>query len=279
MITIYNETANAWRKTKINDRISKLTMTVDLEEGKKRYLDVITSNDVEYTELESFVNMEGCRDLVTDNVSVKFQKKDIRPMIISSVKPNMASDILLITIDLNKRIIKSIKNTRAAILNYFIAGGVLTLVVSVKEFENKSTFEFVLHDKETVSDDTYSFTKSRDGFYSLIVTTSQVEEALEKPTYRISRFRPSRATHLIFVSKKDEGTFKTEFTRHDKHFVKYFNGLGELSDAIEDAKKYGYKAATYFADAENDTKINEVLKETFMVLNTMKKDGKITFVK
>lgn len=279
MITIYNETANAWKKTQINDRISKLTMSVDLEEGKKRYLDLITSNDVEYTDLDKFVNMEGCRNLTEGNVSVKFHKKDIKPMIISAIKPNLSSDILLITIDLKKRIVKSIKNTRAAILNYFIAGGVLNLVVSVKEFENKSSFEMVLHDRETVTDDTYTFTKSKDNHYSLIVSTSQVDEALEKPTYRIARFRPSRATYLIYVSKKDEETFKNSFARHDKHFVKYFDGLGELSDAIEEAKKYGYKAVTYFADAESDSRITELLKETFMVLNTMTKDGKITFVK
>lgn len=285
MLTIFNESTTPWAMTSINERISKFTMNVELEEGKRKFMDVIVSNDVECVEdISGFVSMTtGSEVISNDNISVKFQNKDLKPMIVKSTNPNVSSDIILLTINLNGRIITGIeKKGNAAVLGHFIAKDMFIAAVSIKNTNDDSKFEFTLQKESTVY--TYTFVKSVDGTYVLSIIETEVEEKIEKPSFVITHFRPSRPTNLIFVSERDLESLKSTYTRYDKHNVITFNTVESLEEAIEKVKATGYKAATLYNNKERertkrDSMCFEKVKASFKSFNLLSNLGKVSFIK
>jgi len=279
MLVIYNESNIGWEKVKINDRISKFVTSRHLKNGKVRYIDILTSNDLSDLDVSDCINMDYCKTIYAGPTAARFQKKDLKPLIVATDKTN--NDIVLVTIALNGRILKSVSNPRAGILNYMIAKSELIMAFSIRDFGEGYTFGFTVHDPNLIADTTYSFVRTGDE-YVLTTSVSQVESALTAPSFKITKFRPSVPTNLIFVNAKDKDAFTSTYSKHNYHDVHYYNNEAELNDLITEYKANKYDAVTLFENsATMDNRYASVvttIKSSFRLVNILFNNKKVYFI-
>ena len=279
MLVIYNESSTAWERTQINDRILKYSTTRTLKDGKNRYIDILASADLDSEKSTDYVEMNDCAVLYDGMTNIRFQKKDVKPFIVTSDKSDI--DILLITISLKGKILTSITNTKAGILNYMIARGELAMVVSVRDFGAGHKFEFTVHDPKLIADTKYTFTRTENK-YHLETTITQVEKAITDPNFKIVKFRPSAPTNLILVNEQDKDAFLQAFNKSQYHDVQYYSTGEELCNIVDNYKRNKYDAITLFENgtalSDNYVGTRKMLKSKFRIVNVLFNSGRTYFI-
>lgn len=291
MLAIFNESEFAWSNATISQYVSRMTgerTVTKNEETSVKHVDILVSNDfnVDNTLLNECVSMESCKTLFAGNTNVKFQQKDERPLVTTGTKYN--TDVMFVTIKLKGRIIKDfVHNQNVHCLAKLIAADELTLIVSMKDFGNPedTMFGIVLHDAKTKTEYTYAFAKNENNEFGLAIESIVVEHAIDRPTFRLNTYRPTRVTHLVFVEDGDYNAFSSAYDGKDKHNILVFaDGSGmDLGDAIETAKNEKYKAVTLFVNKgtivkqeyEEYTDYVNNLKENFKVVNLLLNTGRV----
>lgn len=284
MLAIYNESKTNWIRATINNKTSKITASRVLNDGKVRYLDVLISNDIDTSDVVNAKSMNEetpCTTLYEGKTAVKFKSKDLKPFITKSDKFN--TDVLFINISLKGKIIKNMSGNHS-ILAYLIAQGELFLIVSMSDKDDAMKFDLVLHDPNIVADTTYTFEK-KNGKYYVASDMVQTDAVITKPTYKVTRFRPARPTHVIFVCDSDESIVKKVLKYPDSHNIKVYidNDEDDIMAFINPLKESGYKAATLFVNRDEFTGSDDeiygneydLLKNNFKFLNILLNNGKI----
>lgn len=281
MLAMYNESGTNWVRAGINSKTSKITTSRTLNDGKVRYLDVLINDEIATPILGEAVNMSEFRTLYDGNTSIKFKSKDLKPYITKSDKYN--TDVLFVNIALKGRIIKNISENNSVIA-YLIAHGELFLILALNDKNEPVNVNVTLHDPNAAADTVYSFEKI-NGRYFVNSDTVQTDAVINKPTYKINRFRPARPTNVIFTADVDSHNVKDNLKYPDSHqiFVYRFGDFGSSFTDIETLKKNGYKAATLYVDQEtfvgsDDNNYGEMfntLKKNFKFVNILLSNGRV----
>jgi len=218
-------------------------------------------------------------------------KKDFNPFIIQS-KNNHNTDILLITLNVGKRMIVSISKDFISVLEHYLLDGELTLIVAVNK--RSKPLEIRLYDKYTKSDVVYTVTINDEEIKDVVEGTEIITEVVGKVVYSkkildsknekeyrpyiISNFRPSRPTHTIFALKSDVNKLRElhpKFSNTSAFNIVEFNNI-ELPYIIKEIKAQRFNAVTLFVDSEYYN--NRVKKFYSNALSLLEHDFKIFFI-
>ena len=226
----------------------------------------------------------SCKVIFPGDTSVKFKNKDLSPLVVSSNDPKYNTDLLFITIPLEKGVVTKINGKKAAVLKHIIAHDMIALVVSIRPYNGRYVFELTVHNEEKSIVVKYGFERQENSekYTSSIIESQLLTEEGEVEPLKIPNFRPQKPTHLIFVNNKDEKEFNEVCKAVDKHYVIYYNDANNLPDFIEEAHKDRYKAVTLFVGKDNekaDPEVFELMKKSFMFMNIMYGTGKVSIIK
>lgn len=276
MIYMYNETNTPWTYSAITDRYARFTVAKKVDEMKTRYFN-LASTTLAIENIESYVNMDSVDTIYSGTVGLLFQKRDCAPMVTTTTK--YAKDILMMNIQLNGSVIKSINSTTMNVINYMIAKGELILVVSGDD-NTDNTIEIVLHNNREKNVTTYVFTKNGNT-YNVETYTEETGEILSSPNFKIYKFRPSRPTHAILVNDGDDGDYfdNNKLVQPDRHVIHYFNDEN-IGSVIDSLKKDKYNAVTLFVNKEELDNGEQLahfpaIKKAFAVVNILLNNKKV----
>lgn len=286
MIAIFNETNNPWELKITNDKFSKISTSMDTYNNKKKFINVSLSHMNIDTDIEKYVDMGNtCKTIYDKPTTIKFKNKDLGPIVSSCEDPKYNTDVLFITIPLNKGVITEIGGEKAVILKHIIANGVLTMIASIRPViakHNRYMFNITISNSETGTDTKYAFDRV-DGENRYTVSVIESESTNEEVnTLKIMNFRPMKPTHLVFVHNDDVNEFKAVCKNIDRHNVVYFNDELTLASGIENARAVHYRAATLFvskADEKANPAIFDHMKSSFAAMNIMYGTGKVSVIK
>lgn len=282
MIVIYNESKTNWIRANINDKTSKLTTSRTLADGKVKYLDILMTNEIQTPDMNEFISMKECKVLYDGITNVKFKNKDLKPFITTADKYN--TDIMLINVSLAGKIIKDIRTENTYIVGYLIAKGELFLIVSVRDTNDPTYIEVILHSSQIVADTTYKFEK-KDGKYIATNDVAQVADVITNPSFKINIYRPARPTHAIIVNSSEYDALTKVLKYSDSHEITTFvdHNMDALASIIENLKRVGYKAITLYVNNNRFMGVNDhtysnefkTLKDNFKFVNILLNDGKV----
>lgn len=275
MIYIYNETNTPWAYSKLTDKYSRFTVAKKVDESKTRYMN-LSSTVMPIENIESYVNMDSVDTLYTGTIGLMFQKRDCSPMLTTTTK--FSKDIVLMNLNLKGSVIKAINSDTMNVINYMIAKGELSLVLSGEETGNNNV-EIVLHNDKEKLTTTYKFTKE-GGHYLVEVIVEETGETLAAPNFKIHKFRPNRPTHAIVVHESDDEYFENaQPVPVDRHVIYHYRDTN-VDDIIGLLKKDKYNAVTLFvnkSELENNEQIKNftAFKKAFAVVNILLNTKKV----
>lgn len=286
MLAIYNESNHAWGIKSLSKFVGSLyterIVNKNNESATKR-TDVIISKDLGELNLESYVNMTDAATVYENKTNVKFQQKDERAIIGVGDKYN--TDVIVFTLALNGRIVKDFERTpNVNCLNYLIAGGELSAIVSVKETNNPAdatTFNIVLHDNKSKTDTTYTFSKVGNK-YTVYAASRVADEVIDRPTFKFIAYRPARVTRLVFVAYNDSSAFNETYT--DKRATNIVRGfstdtdIDDLDSVIKASQNDKFRAVTVFVNADEETVSRKDFGEYNDIINTVKANFRVVNV-
>lgn len=278
MIGIYNETRTNWETKTINENVVCFSKRKELlnAEGKPMiktshiiaYKDIFGDddyvtkllNDIAYN--DAYINMKNINTVPIDT-SIVFSKKDYDPFITKG--GYKTKDIILISIKLNGCRILEFSNENTFILDGYISGGELTLIVSLNNFENNFSIKML-----TLRGDIKEYNFGRNVIENkLFVTkgyrdaaTDEVKESFKETSFMIKKFRPSRSTYTIVAYEKDLDKLK-ELVDETKYNIVTINKTN-IDAVIEGLKSQNYKAVTLFLNTDDVTSLTKRIYNSAM---------------
>ena len=281
MITIYNESNTPWSLEAINETCSRLSSTIKYTNKEKAELRKtiginVTGENVfgEELNLDKLIEMKEPVTISNKSTNTAFRKKDCRAYITTDTKFN--KNLVFATIKLNG---STITDITAPVLEYYIACGYICMIVATND-----AFTVSMHDAKNNIDTTYAFcTYEEDGAYNVTISESTPEET-EYEMYAIKKYRPKKATYVIFSHVRDVNALKNiEKLNLDYYKVVTFANKDEFDSAVESVINEKYSAVTLFANTTEATGDNfkiyknnyNTLRSKFRVFNLLLSDGKI----
>lgn len=283
MITIFNNTKTTWTIEPLrNNSMAKIKFTKKISDDKFKSFELITSTDINYDkDITKFKNMTEPVTVSNDNTELRFMKKTTAPMVVTNANAQYKKDFLLISVPMYGHVLKDIIAENAYVINYMIAKGELIMAVSVGGNPNDN-FSFVLHNIETNIDTTYRFGKDADNkeFWFIKSVGSEPTEAIETPTFRIKKFRPSKPTYLICADIKDKSKLESiERIKPNNHEIIYAKDSVEAIKHLESKFANGYKSVTVFGAKKSFfgtyDELMDYVNGKFKIVNILKYDGGI----
>jgi len=246
--------------------------------------------------LLKFIKMKEPGILTSTPTSIIYGKKDFNPFIVES-KNEHNTDIMLITLNIGKRMLVNISKQFICLLENYSLEGELTIIASINKKDNP--LEIKLYDKYTKSDIDYTFTIIEDSLISTdvdksngdeIEITNKINRLLfskkiveskngDKYTpYIISNYRPNRPTHTILSMRSEVSILKSlhqKYSNTNAFNIVEFNNV-ELQYVIEELKAQRFNAVTLFVNSEY---YNNRVKRTYSnALSQLEHHFKVFFI-
>ncbi len=280
MITLFNETKTTWEIAPMRtENMAKLKFTKKVNPKQIKSFELVTSTDIKYDEkFNTYKEMVLPVSVVTENTEVRFLKKTTAPMLIKNTNEKYKRDILLISVPMYGYVLKDIIGENSYVINYMIAKGELVLTASVSGGDD-DTFGFVLHNVKDHTDLTYRFSKDpENNTFALVKSHSEPTDAIETPTYKIRKFRPNRATHLICADIKEKSKLEAmEKINPANHDIIYAKDSVEAIKHLEAKLEEGYKSVTVFGAKKSFfgtyDEIMNFVNEKYRIINLLRYDG------
>jgi len=307
MIILFNESTRSWSNNELNDKTGaffkrKDSPVFDMHCFIRAMKHLIPSNDV----LSKLIKMKEPVILNNALTSLIYGKKDFNPFIIENKRVDNNTDIVLVTLNIGKRMLVNISKDFICLLENYSLDGELTFIAALNNKDKP--LEIRIYDKHTKSDMIYTFSIVENNVGGItevngeeIEVTNKVRELLfskkiveskngDKYTpFIVSNFRPNRPTHTIFTLRSEKNQLHqlhSKYSNETAFNIVEFNNM-ELPSIIEKIKGERFSAVTLFIDSEylNNrakkfySKALSQLEHNFKLFFIMLNNGKILKLK
>lgn len=271
MISIYNETKNAWKINELSEYVIRFMKTKQrtLEDGstRKRLISVIS-----YTRLfedKQKLNQQLAKAKLTDvpvvltdkQTGIIFNNKEFKPIITGDNKFN--KNILFGSIFLKGRKIINVRNDSTFLLEFFMFGAEFSFITS---FNTKdASFGIILLDERTNVVTEYEITQV-DGKFVVETSERAVEEDDLKSNFRVRVFRPSRPTNVILAFEDEIPYIPVDLERYRIIPITH-EGLDAV---IKDLVDRNFKAVTLYVNTAFRKESEEERKKYGRVIGKLK---------
>ena len=254
MIALFNNTNMQWR-AKINSQksnYSEVSVSKKDKEGNVTVLKLTVPTDINIDALAESGN-ECVHSVYGKPSGLFYDNKNHRPTVSENAENK---DIFLIGLDLKNGIVADMTRQDLFVIGYLISRGCLYMIASVKT--GCKGFYITTYNRDRRLETKYEFEIGEDVTVDLAnrttvnVSTKQTKRSTEE-LFKIHTFRPSRATHLLYINNKDKALAESvaaegKLFSMEKNNIVYFNDFEDLGEAVKAQLANGYTAASMFTD-------------------------------
>lgn len=258
MIALFNNTKLQWRCKNNSKKSSfaEISIGTKTRDGDFKNLKISVPSTINMDAV-AVTNSKEMHSVYSDTTSIFYDNKTNNPTIGTAGENK---DIFLISLDIQGCSIIDMTRQDLFVLGFLIIRGCLFMIASIKE--GSTGFYIKLFNREEKAVYTYTFNVGTDSSVDLAQRTNvviDVANATEKhyDHFKIRSFRPSRATHLVFINNKDADIAakfieEERFMSNERNEFVYFDE-DNMSDAMKKYLNDGYVAATIFTNLESVT--------------------------
>ena len=298
MILLLNKSAKPW-DVEVLDKSASFSKTKDSRVRSVRsFIRTMPcfamDKDLKEISLDHFVNMKE-PEVISDirGMNISYGRKQFSPFIVTTSNV-FISDVILITLNLNSKILTGMSRENISVLGSYILAGELTIIVSINRKDVTLFLEFLDKDTKMITEHALAISEVGEIYYN--------EEEYDAPTtmfnskgeslyipYMLNNFRPSRPTYTILtMNERDRKRLIRLNERYDSSAFNVINCTeSDINNVVTELKQDRYSAVTLFVDSEylnNVTKKKyskalSILEHEFKTFYVLLNNNKITKIK